>query len=649
MTILQQINTSDSPLYTNEPQLLERYNRDLPRYEELTKASSVTAEDLDPAKQLLCLIGSKLQKKHYQYGCIGGTGAGKSTTLNNLIDRKVFTGGSGDATSAVSTRIVRNSGPLFSRVFYLTPTQWPVKREALCKAVGLDPEKTDTELIKEATVLEQRLRNGPTDDDSNGNGFALADVQMLIWVISSYRQYGNEFVKEPAHFVDPTLDNLGTFLNHPRRNGGPPEASHQALIATAEIAVDSDAIPFTVAYFDLPGLLSACQWDSVLTETVLSNLDGWLFFLRADQLSDAKIDSLIRIASVQRGPLGSPLQVVLTKCDSWTDDHYTGTPDVANAIVNFLTRNNLQPQQISFVSNEVYREWVRVPETERTQVPLRILRRPVNQPIPPCFQPYPESLANYQQLLRDGGIANLRHVVRTKLCPRVEDGLRHWLSNRLDKLERELGRLEHRAKPISEDHRPLLIKARNAVLKLHHRFYNDPNFRRLTLEPRAKECSEFLEERFLGNCLDGSILALMTPAQLDGEFQQHSRLLDKILPTAAEVKLFHPLADFICQQLAAVPTVAVNGSNSIQEAWMEECDKETTQGARRIARWPTFAGQLFGDVLPSREGGLKGEDYQELMLEKIRVVVYSVTHLTIAQLADLLTRLDALIAKSLTN
>ena len=134
--------------------------------------------------------------------------------------------------------------------------------------------------------------------------------------------------------------------------------------------------------------------------------------------------------------------------------HHRENPDAVNILDNIaktLADNRVPHEQVLLVGNEFHKKLLeadgqvqgRIAELWRLVLNLEIDDK--GQPImPEGFLRYPVLAEAFREVIRDGGIENIRKVIGERLAALVEDEVRQAVDTELRSLRSDLRRLVHR-------------------------------------------------------------------------------------------------------------------------------------------------------------------------------------------------------------
>lgn len=644
------------PLLQDRLDLIDRFNDVARLFGEVRAGAHADLLQDKPVVDLLAQfrdVRKLLKRPHYRVGFLGTTGTGKSTTLNKVLRAEVVTSGKSLAMTSAITRLARSAdGQRTLRLRYLAPDLYKKKRQALCDAADLNHNKPDNELLTE--LQDRRAKHARGQDESK----ALPDdLNALEDLLLAYARYGATYVKEPAYSDErQSYDLREQFLNHRRKGDNPRvEITPNLLLDEVEIGFyaepippQAEAFPSQLELIDLPGLGSSSLVDSILTTNFLGELDGALIFLRADQLSDPDVDRIIKqLGRLHEGKLAGRVWIVLTKCDVLTGNLYEGERTIVESLQAFLKKHHFEKdaRKVSLVSNPVYEIIDPVLKQAPLQRALDLMKltRPLDDPIPACFNKVPALYKAFKELLANGGIVALRELLTKELAESVAKELREEAAAKLERLDTKLRyevKRRHDADNLDKTQKHAASRCHEMIQKLRTRLES----RRDLFEPLAQELAKQLREKFqTDNLMTAEDLDNLGIEKLALKFETvHAERLEEHLQEFAERQVLEPLYDAIARDLEGLPAVRVLNFDRGQAAWQDFRDKDLMVNRSWLQALPTFrSSELFREIKDRRNTNpLTGQEYLEIMDEKMTVTAQQTVHVFRVRLKQRLVELE---------
>lgn len=576
------------------------------------------AEVLDP----LARARGLMTQRRYAVGCIGITQAGKSTTINNVLGEEVCKPGAGDACSSQPSRIVFGSRRALA-VEFLTPDRLAARRQALCEQLGLaTPPEDDGQLLALLDKPEAfRVADGQDPPRLR------EDVAYLREFLTAYAR-NKRHVQAPARaLTDLPYDSRYEYTTHTR--GGP--GSEVLLVREARFQIDNPQIPPDLELCDLPGLDSKRSIDDVVTWEYLPDLHGTFLFVNVggNLLTEGMLKILGRIHREFRGKLAGRAWIIFNKMDTLTRDHFRpgGQDNIFVTISRLLERTGIPESQVCFCSKKI---WDGVDPSTRA-AEARFAAQTMSQA---ADAPTPESCppglrAAWQELLKDGGISNLRRLMFQDVAETLAAQIRQDVGRLLDQFGAEFAaRIAAERKRLSMGSTELQAAATcfNVVLQLRAALGTRPGeFPILVQEgERLRQALTDLFER-------GSppeLLANLSAAELARQFKTHARVLSQTLDNELTTETIEQVYRVIGQGLEGLPAVEIGPEQQeCKAAWERFALEDRADGGWR-AGLPQFVSDDLAAWLARPAGeAVDGAVYAGLMRDKIGVAVRQTVHL----------------------
>src|SRR5262245_24100196 len=187
-------------------------------------------------------VRGQMTRPRYRVGFLGTSQAGKSTTLNNVLQQKISKSGIAEATTSTITRVRRNDGPEKFSLRFMTQQQYQDRREKLCKALHIlnassktnqeilaylsDPQKLlaaqtgEPESEEEASFESARARRNRAGE----HAILPDDIPYLTDYLRSYDAHHQRVVAKDGRpkEIEVPFDRRDSYLNHPAGSSGPP-------------------------------------------------------------------------------------------------------------------------------------------------------------------------------------------------------------------------------------------------------------------------------------------------------------------------------------------------------------------------------------------------------------------------------------------
>ena len=633
MVRFAELTNHDCPLLRDTPeqsaqQLVELYNVAARLANDVAKSDIAVMFDREESRRLLKrleTVRNTLTRARYLVGFLGTSSAGKSTIFNRVLHQEIAKSGAGDATTSLPSRLRRADGANACRLMFLSLMQYEDRRKKLCLALGLGtPPTSNAELL---SLLSQPIKQ----DEANARPLLEHDVAYLRSFLDSYDKFGKQRVKVEPVAWEVEFEKRADYINH-----GPEKEpiSENRLLREAQLAIANERIPAELEMCDLPGLNSKRSVDTIITTDFLDELDGALVFVNvAENLFNANVsDILARLKQRFDGDLQGRAWVVFNKCDTLTEPHYqppSGSSSIFDNIQKFLTENAIPVSQICFTSSRLH-ELVDaktgvVDPARAADALFRHGKDAIPASCPPAMRPL------FEELLKDGGVGRLRHLILTQIGNSVAGKIRESATTQLHDFQTELQHrveVERRRLRGGRQLRMQALACRNTVLQLRQALGGRPEEFSL-----LAELAEHLRGK-LDECLRQSpqyvdVLKTMSLEKLRDEFRLHVSLLSETLEGELRDDVIDKLYGEIAQRLESLPVVPVGEHpGGVQEAWQSFRAEDRAQGDWRGALFPDFeSNELFRGLSDNRGyRGFDGEAYIALMDEKILTSVRQTIH-----------------------
>jgi hypothetical protein len=476
---------------------------------------------------------------------------------------------------------------------------------------------------REILALLPALRAEVSGGRREGN---VIDIDALRLLLESHTAFG-KYVQPKPHTEQADYGRRREILNHATAKGEQPRPASHLLLREVELTFPTDVIPPILEMIDLPGLGSQGVIDSLLTLNFLRELDGALVFLRAGQIGDQNAEQILsKLKPIFEGKWSGRIWVIITQFDALAGTHFTGERTWFDIVTRFLERHHIAPANLTVVSNEVHKLLVSttVPQ-EREQAARIKLGRPANDPV---FARYPAFQAAIAEVYRDGGIARLRELLTSRLAEAVGAEIREAAAERVRETERRLrrlGELEERRQRQSQQDLLQAQKCRRTVNELLDELTGRPAL----VEEPGRKLAAVLQTTFLESLpVAPERLYERTINQLRQDFPTTAAYLDRQFRDLLDTTVIDPMYDHVEEKLKGLPEVSVADAKSPHEAWRNYADADRKDQAWRN-RFPRFGDdRLFPQLTATGADrrGFHGNDYRDVMEEKIRQVAGQAVH-----------------------
>lgn len=606
--------------------LVDDFNRVAALRRELAGRYPAIRADLDKQAEGMLDLRERLTRAQYRVGFLGTTQVGKSTTFNHILrvseEDAPALSGKGDATTSAVSRLRRSADGRCSLLLrYLTQDQYKAKRHALCDAIGppVGHGMEDREILALLPALRAEVHAGRRE----GN---VTDVDALRLLLESHAAYGR-YVQMQAHVEHEDYSHRRDVLNHAIAKGEQPRPTAHLLLREVELTSLTEAIPPCLEMIDLPGLGSQGVIDSHLTLDFLRELDGALIFLRADQIGDQNIEQILsKLKPIFEGRWSRRIWVIATRFDALTGTHFTGERTWFDIIASFLDRHHIPVQNLTIVSNEVHKLVTKAVSPEERELRAGIkLGRPVNDPV---FARYPAFQSLIAEVYRDGGIARLRELLTSHLADAVGAEIREAAAEKIRETERQLHRSENREQLRQSQSQQALLQAQKCRRTVNE-LLDELAARSPLVEEPGRKLVAVLQTTLLDSLPVAPERLYERPIeQLREDFPTTVAYLDRQFRDLLDTTVIDPMYDYVEQKLKGLPAVAVADAETAHEAWQNYTDDDRKDQAWRN-RFPRFGDDRLFPQLTATDSdrrGFHGNDYRDVMEEKIRQVAGQAVH-----------------------
>ncbi len=456
---------------------------------------------------LLERVAADISKERYLVGLLGVTGAGKSTTINELINRSsesfslVPEGNKGHpCTNAVMRLgfVGPDECPSYE-LSYASESEFASRRKSFGLQFGLlkkiptakptaDPpveECTDDQMI---AGLQEQINNPNTEA-------ALRDTQLFfLEYLLTAKQHRARYVKPQREKVSGGLKDmleLQTFLKEVvshQQSSGDPAVSRKpyALLAEVLIRIPLDKAPGDVEMVDMPGVLAKSTQDDKITMKYLDEIDGVCIAISVQNLGLQVFNDLKEALRKRFGDLGGRVWICATKLDSVKASAVRQAEEsIFHGILDAVSKWGLQGdakvfRHVCLLSNEVSGIARRFgPASALSPDKLREreleiagalkLKTPDGQIVmPPAFADNRLAAIEraFHYVLDDGGIGRLRGIIQNDLSRTVRAAVTRKAKADLQFVVKECKRLVTHFR----SHRSLSDPQRAAAREWHNAF-----------------------------------------------------------------------------------------------------------------------------------------------------------------------------------
>lgn len=657
MPALTELTAAECPLLRNTPalksaDLVEQFNQLVRQFRDLESgefAYLLNREDVQAIANDVQRVRGRLMRPSYRVGFLGTSQAGKSTTLNLVLQEELVQGGIGDATTSLITRISRtNAGQNQFTLRYMTQDEYLDRREKLCKSLLIlnSAAKTNQEILGYLADPKQLLAVQSGENAGADGVFESArarrnrtgehsilpdDIPYLRDFLRSYEVHGSRFIAKDGQpkKVEAPFQHRASYINHALTDAGVP--TENMLLFEAEIGSPNPNIPHTLEAIDCPGLGSKRSVDTIMTKEFLPHLDGALIFVKADQIRGKDVVEILEVLKTNFGKLEGRVWIVANKFDTLTKEPLFGDTNgntVFDVIRLFLQDYQIPAEQIVFTSKKIHE----LPKDVSGKVPTdRAADRlgvPPADPIPPKCRSDRMLTMAFQHLLDDGGIAHLRKLILETISDSVSAQIGAAARRELQALREELTHkieTEQRRVKGGRQQRDQAIACYDTIQELLLELGTRTEFFR----PLAEHIQQKLYEKLAPTDQRVRVILEMPVEKLAMQFQLHAETLDQELDELMNADVIDRLYTEVAERLEGLPVVPVNRTaGGVYEAWQSFRRQDRDPKAWRHDDFPTFRSpDLFAGLTGTEVySGFDGEAYLRLMQDKIRTATQQVMH-----------------------
>jgi len=571
-------------------------------------------------------VRRRLARQTYLVGFLGPSQAGKSTTVNNLVGRKVSPQGEGEATTCVVTRLAIAPKDALT-LHYFSGERYRERRTKLCDWAQLP----NTDNMTEAQVLDKLASHTPSQKPGSSARRVLAeDVPYLRCFLKSHQDHAAGLIAPSGKAVDASFEQRDTLLTH----GTGLASSPSLLLAEAVLGFPSDVLDAKLELIDCPGIGASRSVDSLLTKEYLPTLDGALVFCRADEPFAGTVEELLAdlkdsFTKHGRGGLASRVWVVVNKMDVPSREAKLGDGDKSlfATVRKFEPKHGIPLDQIVFGCEDIHKLAKKGP-FDRAAALDKIKLEPedesvVAQRLADC----PPLQKAFEGLLTDGGVGYLRTLIREVIGKAVAGQILRDAEAVLRDAGVELDAAVKRAgNPLKAGELQAarlwwsVISGQTAKLSSRNAFF----------EERGKQLRVDLEAEF-DKAAQPNTLRLMSPDELlNMQYPVDAAHLQDELARRLD-QMNKDGFDDVATALAAgnLPDLAVRGDSTPMALWRRFRAEDAGNTAWLADALPTlYQPALLGQLAsPHVATPLDGATYRALLVGKIRSAAHRGTRL----------------------
>lgn len=632
-----ELTARDCPLLGESAELvLQRFNEAVGLVRDIEQKYPRLLEREQTRERLAELerIRVRLQRQRYFVGFLGRTQDGKSTAFNNILDateaEAPSQSGIGGATTSAVTRVRKASGENHQLVLrYLTKDEAEIKKKLLIDAAKIPTHWSDKEILQHLQARKRGTATAAELKKTENVEVLPEDYNNLESFLNSLEMFRGQFIHDKAvELSDIPYVQRSQYLNHAATSGKTTPASHTFLLKDAVIDFKTDKIPNTLEIIDLPGLGSQGSIDSLLTRDFLKELDGALVFIKAGQIDNEDVERVLRRFNLYWDDrLTGRVWIVLTFFDVLGKPALFGNPQgvmMLDTLHKLLERHRIPPEQVCFSSARFYQASIPGSPFQRDTLAalMGMQGSSIEEMVPPRFRNHPHWNQAFLDLLADGGIGRLRHLITNVLAGEVRNETRHQIERQLtplvDRLRQDIKTWEQGQKATPTERLNAFRCFDRVVLELGRWKGRVAELDPLSLELKKhllEQVDKFLpqEDRVLGQ-LSESELRQRLEFLAEGMKATVDHLLESGLIERAFTQASGSLAD--------LPKVALDGEAGPLELWQHFATEDRTDTTWR-ERLPDFRCQhLFDEGLHLEEKS----GYRSLMREKASSAAHQTMH-----------------------
>jgi len=569
-----------------------------------------------------------LSEPRYAVGCIGITNAGKSTTINNVLGETICKSGTtGDATSSQPSRIAFAETRSLE-LEYLKPADFEKRRQELCDAIGLGTPEDDDELLTQLQNPESFARVADGQDRPR----LKEDIAFLIEFLQA-RRMRHDLIQDPPRLDKFPFEQRDRFTTHAAGRAG----ADVLLVREARFHVDNKNLRPDLELCDLPGLGSKRTIDDIVTWHYLKEIRGAFLFVNVAGaiVTEAmlKIFAKLKQTFASEKKLGGRAWLVFTWMDALGRQHFEDPHrNIFSTIGQVLEHTGISESCVVFCSSRI---WQNVdPGTGMAEPAGAALtmsqsrEKPVPESCPPGLR------KAWEDLLKDGGVTRLRHLMFDDVATALASEIRRDVGRKLDEFHSEFAfRIEAERKRLSMDKGELQAAntCRNVVMNLWTTLATRPNDHPILLQEGERLRKSLLETFEQGG--PPALLKQLSPKELAAQFRIHARVLSQTVDHELTGESIERIYQVIGQRLEDLPPVLIGPEQrGCREIWQRFTLEERADPAWRQVS-TQFANDELAAWIAQPEGeSMDGSVYEGLMREKIRVSTRDLVHTMRARL-----------------
>jgi len=629
------LTAPDCPLLVEDPagaELIALANACGQQFNEISNSPVAGVLNRDDGKKLLGRydkIRELLTRSHYRVGFLGTSSAGKSTIFNRVLQETVAESGSGQATTSLPSRLRRRDEGRKCILQYMTDDQYRDRLKKLCLEVGIGsiPDAED-ELLAMVNQLRPSVAGG---EDNSQRPIRQDDIVYLKSFLDCYRGHRSKVRPGPAATLDVPFDNRAEYINHSYLKNAN-QSSDSMLLSEAQLFIPNKNLPERLELCDLPGLNASRSVDTIVTRDFIhQHLDGALLFVNAaDNMANAVVKDILGRLTYRYGEnLSGRAWVVFNKSDTLTQPHYfpgAGQRSVFDNILDLIRESKIPVTQVCFTSSRLIDDAQEAGGTlNRAKAADRLTLG--NDPIPSTLPP--DLLNVWEELVKDGGVSRLRHLILHEIAHSVAAQIRQSARVDLTRLAEDitfLAEAEKRRRTGGPALRQKAVTCRNTVLWLRQglagRASDFPVLAELRDHLRAK-----LAQLLCPDEKHASTLKTMPPGKLEQQFHIDARNLDETLIDMLSNEVIDKVFQKVGEHLDPLPAIPIGRYGGVGEAWQEFRRIDRTDEGWQNQAFPSFnSDEVLAGLGGRGHQHFDGETYLDLMGDKVRVAVAQLVH-----------------------
>ncbi len=588
--------------------------------------------------QKLREVRDRLTRQRYLVGFLGPSQCGKSTTLNNLLGEPVSVEGNTKATTSVVTRIRR--APEYGLTLrYLCVADYQHRRNILCDWIRLP----NTAGLDETRILEKLAGHNPEASATAAARPVKPDDKLYLTRFLESRRAHAGHVKAVAHEEDRDYTDRGIVLVHP---AGELQPAPTMLLAEADVRFPRDTLDPDIELVDCPGLGAARSVDTVLTKDFIPKLDAALLFTRAEELFNEPLLDILGDLKREFGDrLESRVWVVVNKMDGpLRHAKLEGVQGVTSfdAIADFDTRYGLPLSQVLLGCKPIYDDAKKAGSVAREKALGKIHLEPDDEPrLAEILGKYPAMKFAFEELLKDGGVGNLRRLIRETVARSVAAQVARDAARTLPEHAEFLrGVIKEASSGRSQQEREAAIRWRNALMGQVGQTFGRSKF----FEGEVRRIRDTLLTRFEASTTDEALRWQSAKSLVDEQYRIDAEstlqpLLDKETGELVRAAYAH-YSDALEKQ--NLPALSLGAAGSPADIWVQfRRDDLQNLGWLTPVRPRLYQPELIQRLAEDNLAGVFGAaEYRQLMRSKIRTAVHQVV---LAVMSRLRARLEELV------